>query len=104
MNWGLNDRTISAIVEVLGRHQDVDEAVLYGSRAKGDFKPGSDIDLTLLGAGLDWRSCMAIADELDELLLPYQIDLSVLPLLTDPGLRAHIERVGVVFYQRTAPG
>ena len=100
MNWGLSDQTIGAISEVLGRHVDVDQAVLYGSRAKGDYKPGSDIDLTLLGDELDWRRCMAIADELDELLLPYQIDLSVLPLLTDVGLRAHIARVGVVFYRR----
>lgn len=100
MSWGLDERAIAAIRQVLAKNEFVERALLYGSRAKGNFKPGSDIDLTLLGDGLDWRLCMAIAGELDELLLPYQIDLSVFSLLTDPALRAHIDRVGVVFYER----
>ena len=75
-------------------------AILYGSRAKGNFKKGSDIDLTLFGAELNQQSCSTIAEALDDLLLPYTIDLSVFDQLKHPALEAHIERVGKMFYQR----
>jgi predicted nucleotidyltransferase len=78
----------------------VERAVLYGSRAKGNYKPGSDIDLTLFGANLTRQLCATIDDELDDLLLPYSIDLSVFSELKHPELEAHIERVGKVMYQR----
>lgn len=73
---------------------------MYGSRAKGNYKPGSDIDLTLMGANLSRQLCSTIDDELDDLLLPYSIDLSVFAQLKPPELEAHIERVGQVFFQR----
>jgi type I restriction enzyme S subunit len=74
--------------------------VLYGSRAKGTFKPGSDIDLTLIGDGLASQELAAIDEELDDLLLPYQIDLSIFDQLDHVKLHEHIERVGKVFYER----
>ena len=46
-NHGLTDATVAQIHEVFARHPEVEKAVLYGSRAKGNFKPGSDVDLTL---------------------------------------------------------
>lgn len=103
MSWGLPDGVADRIRGVFARFPQVDRAVLYGSRAKGTFRPGSDIDLTLWGEGLDWRQCSRIAAEVDELLLPWEVDLSVFAELTHAGLREHIERVGVVFYLRREP-
>lgn len=100
MKYGLSDSTIEKISTVFARHPGIDKAVLYGSRAKGNYKPGSDIDLTLYGTGLTVQHCADIADELDDLLLPYTIDLSVFESLNHPELQEHIRRVGVVFYQR----
>lgn len=100
MRYGLKQQTIESICAVLARHPAVEKAVLYGSRAKGNFKPGSDIDLTLCGPSLTSRELTVIADELDDLLLPYKIDLSMYEHLDHEGLRDHIERVGVDFYRR----
>lgn len=100
MKFGLSDATLAKIHGVLAKHPRVQKAVIYGSRAKGNYQRGSDIDLTLYGAGLTYQDCAHIADELDELLLPYMIDLSVYDLLNHPDLQAHIQRVGQVFYQR----
>ena len=100
MKYGLPEHTIDKMCAVFAQHPEVERVVLYGSRAKGNYKPGSDIDLTLLGAGLTRQHCAAIDDELDELLLPYSIDLSVFAELKHPELQAHIERVGQVLYQR----
>lgn len=100
MKYGLPERTFEAICAVFARHPEVERAILYGSRAKGNYKPGSDIDLTLMGADLSRQLCSTIDDELDDLLLPYSIDLSVFAQLKHPELEAHIERVGQVFFQR----
>jgi predicted nucleotidyltransferase len=92
---------VEKIHGVLSRHAEVERAILYGSRAKGNYKPGSDIDLTLTGGRLDGRIRGQIDEELDDLLLPYEFDLSVLSEITHADLLDHIRRVGVVIYERT---
>ena len=84
MKYGLPEATVESICAVFARHPEVEKAILYGSRAKGKCKPGSDIDLTLCGEGLasDLRSAIASELENEELL-------------------DHIGRVGVAFYVRT---
>lgn len=104
MKYGLSARTIDQICAVLAQYPAVDRAVLYGSRAKGNYKPGSDIDLTLFGVGLTPGLCATIAEALDDLLLPYTIDLSVFAELKHPELEAHIQRVGLVFFERENRG
>jgi|GEM_PF-43582 len=98
--YGLSEETIAKISGVFAKHPRVEKAVLYGSRAKGAHKPGSDIDLTLYAADLPEKEKNRILDELDELDLPYTIDLSLFHRLSHAKLREHIERVGVVFYRR----
>ena len=100
MRYGLKEQTIESICGVLARHPSVETVVLYGSRAKGNFKPGSDIDLTFFGDTLTSAKLGVIDEELDDMLLPYQIDLSIFDQIENVKLREHIERVGVVFYQR----
>ncbi len=100
MRYGLSEQTIEKICGVLAKHPAIDKAVLYGSRVKGNFKPGSDIDLSLFGAGLTAKELGDIDFELDDLLLPYSIDLLIFDTLNHAKLREHIERLGVVFYQR----
>lgn len=101
---GLSEATVERICNVFSQHQHIEKAVLYGSRAKGNYKTGSDIDLTLYGLGLDFNQLNVIASELDDLLLPYTIDLSIFEKLQHTELLEHIERVGVVFYQRNGKG
>ncbi|SRR6266568_5919992 len=97
---GLPDKTEAIIRQILADFPAVEKAVLYGSRAKGNYRHGSDIDLTLFGDQLDFDSLLKIASRLDESQIPYQVDLSLWKQLDHAGLREHIERVGVVFYQR----
>jgi predicted nucleotidyltransferase len=100
MNHGLSPATVAKIHEVFGRHPEIEKAVLYGSRAKGNFKPGSDIDLTLIGENLDSKILGRLDGELDDVLLPYEFDLSIFSKLTHPELIEHIRRVGIIFYER----
>lgn len=89
--------------EVFATFPQIGQVIIYGSRAKGTFKPGSDIDLTLLPvktATLDLALQFQIEEALEELLLPYQIDLSILDSIDNPALIEHIHRVGQVFYAK----
>ena len=98
--FGLKESTISAIQGVLKQHPEVDRALLYGSRAKGNYRKGSDIDLTLVGEALTYSLLNRIETEIDDLLLPYTLDLSVFAQIDNPELIEHIRRVGKVFYSR----
>jgi predicted nucleotidyltransferase len=97
---GLSRQTVERIQDVLAHYPEVQRAVLFGSRAKGTARPGSDIDLALYGQGLDWRVLGRIEDELDDLLLPYSFSLLHHEARTDSEVAAHIARVGLPFYQR----
>jgi predicted nucleotidyltransferase len=100
--FGLRETTIQQICGVLERHPQVERAVLYGSRADGNFKNGSDIDLTLRGgADLTLQVLYKIMDELDDLLLPYTIDLSIEANVSDPEVKKRIQRTGVTFYDKS---
>ena len=100
MNHGLTSGTVDRIRSVLARFPQVEKAVLYGSRAKGNYKRGSDIDLTLFGSGLNASVLSQISSGLDDLLLPQKIDISVFAKISHSDLIEHIRRVGVVFYEK----
>ena len=95
---GLSVANIAALHRVFANHPEVEQALLYGSRAKGTQRKGSDVDLTLLGGKLDYRLLTRIETEIDDLLLPYTIDLSLFQQIDNPDLIDHIRRVGLIFY------
>ncbi len=97
---GLSQEVIDRIKGVLAEFPNVERAILFGSRAKGTQKPGSDIDLAFTAADLNWRVLGKIEDALDDLLLPYRFSLIVYNDTTDPEVAAHIRRVGVTLFER----
>ncbi len=98
---GLTPATIQKIHDTLAQFPEVDKAVLYGSRAKGSARPGSDIDLALFGSQLSISLLGRIDEALNELLLPWRFDLLIHHHVTDRGLLEHIARVGLALYERT---
>ncbi len=100
MMFGLDDKTIELIRQIFSEFKQIDTAILYGSRAKGTYKPGSDIDLTLKGKNLSLDIINSINIRLDDLLLPYTIDLSIYHQINNPDLIEHINRVGLLFYSK----
>jgi len=98
---GLSDATLATVQAILASCPAVETAIVYGSRAKGNFSTGSDIDLTLVGAALTQDMLSHLVGQFEESNLPYQVDLSILRDIDNPSLREHVERVGKVLYQRT---
>lgn len=103
MPFGIGQEAVDRICGVLAKYPQVQAARLYGSRAKGTFKPGSDIDLTLIGNEIKQETLNQIDNEIDDLLLPWMIDLSIHAHIESPELLEHIDRVGKLFYQQEKP-
>ena len=100
MKFGLKKDTIEQINHVFALHPQVEKVVIYGSRSKGNYKTGSDIDLVIKGHDLDLTLANKIRLEIDDLLLPYSFDISIFDEISNPDLLAHIKRRGSVFYRR----
>ena len=101
MKYGLKDEQITMINAIFRAHPEVKKVILYGSRAKDNFKYGSDIDLTIKEGKLQLKKLNKITSELDDLMLPWKIDLSLFHHIDNEDLISHIDRVGVVFYQKS---
>jgi predicted nucleotidyltransferase len=95
--FGLSDSEQEMIRDVLRHHHEVTEAKIFGSRAKGNSQPNSDIDLALCGS-ISLSALAAIAGELDELPLPYTFDVQAYDAIRHAPLREHIDRAGARFY------
>ncbi len=98
--FGLSDEVIQSLKSVFQKHQAIEKVLIYGSRAKGNFRPGSDIDLTLIGQQLTTTDLLKIENEIDDLLLEYKIDLSLQKQIDDPNVIDHIQRVGIAIYSK----
>jgi predicted nucleotidyltransferase len=99
MKFGLKEDNIEKINKILSKYKNIDEARLYGSRAIGNYREGSDIDLTLKG-NLDLQNLQRIVTDLDDLLLPYKFDISIFSDINNDNLIDHIKRIGVIFYKK----
>jgi predicted nucleotidyltransferase len=100
LRFGLKEATIIAINSVFSGYSEIEKAMIYGSRAMGNYRNGSDIDLTLLGDSLTYTQLNRIETQIDDLLLPYSVDLSLFNHLDNPDLIEHIKRVGKIFYEQ----
>lgn len=100
MRFGLKENITKSIENIFTDFPQVEAVIIYGSRAKENYRPGSDIDLTFKGDNLNLGILNKISLQIDDLLLPYTFDLSVFNHIDNDDLLDHIERVGKVFYQR----
>lgn len=99
MKFGLKDLEISALCNVLASVPEVEEAIIYGSRARGTNRISSDIDITLKGSNLTYLQLALLDAKIDDLYLPYFVDLSLFSLLRNTDLIESIEREGKVLYR-----
>lgn len=96
--YGLTQKTLEKIIKMFKKFPEIEQCVLYGSRAIGNFKNGSDIDIVLKGEKLNLSILNRIELMLDDLLLPYTFDLSAIQYINNPDLIEHINRIGKILY------
>lgn len=100
MKYGIKEEQWDKLLSTFAAYPKIERVVLYGSRAKGNYKPYSDVDITLYGQELTSSDISKLSLAIDDLLLPYQFDISIFHTLQNPDLIDHINRVGVEVYKR----
>lgn len=96
---GLTNEERQKLVAVLSSQPNIEKAIVYGSRAKETNRRFSDVDMTLVGKNLSHSDLNQVALKIDDLLLPYEFDLSLYSALTNQNLLEHTRRVGKVIYE-----
>ena len=101
MKYGLPDRTIAELDAIFRKYPEIKQVILYGSRAKGNYRKGSDIDLSLKTRdGFTFNELLRIGNDFDDSDMPYFVDVSVYDSISNPSLKAHIDRVGKEIYSK----
>ena len=98
--YGLRKEILNDLENIFSDFPEVEEVIIYGSRVKGNYKPGSDIDLTFRGNKLNLQILNKISFQIDDLFLPYTFDLSIFEHIDNKELIDHIERIGQILYQK----
>lgn len=93
---------MQTIAGIFSGFQQVELVHVFGSRAKGNYKPGSDIDLAVMNGGLDIKTLARLKSQFSDSAIPYTVDLVDYPSLNNPDFIDHIKLVGILFYQRPA--
>ena len=99
--YGLSDIVIADIRSVLERHANIEKAIIFGSRAKGTYSEGSDIDIAVIGNNISFNQLMDINIQIEDLGLLYKVDVIDYKNISTP-IGAHIDRVGLLFYEKSA--
>ena len=93
--FGLSDSDLNEIISALRRAPEIQSAKIFGSRAKGTYRNGSDIDIAIEAPAMDYDRFLRLCTNLDDLMLPYKIDLIVQHNIQNDALLDHIQRVGI---------
>ncbi len=98
--FGLTDRDIKTLQDIFKKHPDVQKVFIFGSRAKGTYKPGSDVDLAIMNEGVKDTFIREMESDFEDSSLPYTVDLVNYHTIKHPELKNHIDRVGLPFYEK----
>ncbi|MBP1593227.1 MAG: restriction endonuclease subunit [Bacteroidetes bacterium] len=100
MKFGLEIQVIENIISVLEQHPKVDKAFVFGSRAKGNYRPDSDIDIAIKGNEITTDDIIAISVAIETIGITHKFDIIDYNSIKEPALKEHIDRVGIEFYSR----
>ncbi|MCQ2966812.1 MAG: nucleotidyltransferase domain-containing protein [Alphaproteobacteria bacterium] len=100
MKYGITEKEFELLLSVFPRYTEIESVILYGSRAKGNNKRFSDIDITLKGEKLTTKILNDIAYNIDELYLPYFLDISIYNKLKTPEFIKEIDNTGIEIYNK----
>jgi predicted nucleotidyltransferase len=98
--FGLTENDIDTIISVLASNENIESAKIFGSRAKGTYKPGSDVDISICGSKITYEDVIKVSTVLnEETCLPYRLDVLDFSSIKNDELLKHIIKYGVIIYK-----
>jgi len=91
---------MQTLFAIFNKYSEITLVHLFGSRSKGNYSSGSDIDLAVMNTDIGKKTLMQLSEDFSESSLPYNVDIVHFPTLQNKDLIAHIQRVGVEFYKK----
>lgn len=98
--YGLSDSVIADICRVFRKHTNIEKVLIFGSRAKGNYSEGSDIDLAVIGNDISFNQLMDINVQMEDLGMLYKVDVVDYNKNINTPIAEHIMRTGLTFYSR----
>ncbi len=98
--FGLSNEVIIDICGVFKKHSNIQKVLIFGSRAKGNYSEGSDIDLAAVGDDISFNQLMDINIQIEDLGLLYKVDVIDYNKKIGTPIGEHINRVGLLFYEK----
>lgn len=98
--YGLTDKSYNTLLKILASIPEIDEVLIYGSRARGDFWRASDIDLSIKGKNFTRHSLARLNDKLYESHIPLFFDTHVYANIKNPMFKTNVDREGIVLYRK----
>ncbi|MFI3304816.1 MAG: nucleotidyltransferase domain-containing protein [Rikenellaceae bacterium] len=98
--FGISEAKVARLHSVFALFPEIEQVVIYGSRAKGNYSAFSDVDITLKGSMLTPTILTKLVFIIDDLLLPYEFDISIYQDIKNPDVIDHIDRVGQILYSK----
>ena len=98
ISGGLSSETLKKLGSVLRSHPAVEQIILFGSRAMNRHQSSSEIDLALKGAQLNLSNMLQLKSAIDDLMLPYKVDLVLYETIQNKDLKDHIDQVGIALW------
>ncbi|WP_333887869.1 nucleotidyltransferase domain-containing protein [Clostridium sp.] len=99
--FGLLERDLKYILEAVKKYSEIEEVIIFGSRAMGNYKKGSDVDIALKGEYVNRKVVCRLSDDLnEEYPLPYFFDVVNYNDVSNEELKRHIDNVGKTIYKR----
>jgi predicted nucleotidyltransferase len=99
-NCGLSKEEISSNHAIFLEYENIEQVILYSTRASGNYKNYSDVDLSLIGKNISLSEIYEIENQIDDLLLPYQFDISEFHAILNMDLKRQIQQNGILFYKK----
>ena len=100
-NFGLPERDLNLIIQAIIKFPEIEKAIIFGSRAMGNYKKGSDIDIAIIGKDISLNTSTKLSYQVnEELPIPYFVDILNYKTLENPKLKEHIDEFGQVFYNK----
>jgi predicted nucleotidyltransferase len=99
--FGISEKSYDLILAVIKNYPQIETVLIFGSRAKGNFRNGSDIDLAIKGNECSPELALKISGIInEETAVPYNVDIVDYGSLENHDLKTHIDRVGIEFYTK----
>lgn len=98
--FGLNETCMTILENIFKKYSLVNEVILYGSRAKGNYHDRSDVEMVICNSKIDRQILGNIILDINNSNFPYTIDISIFEKLENKNLIEHINEVGEILYKK----